>query len=53
MLTLEFLQARRHVVKSGLAEVRASAFRHEWGRAREGISPSRTGDSGDVPRENF
>ena len=46
------MQARRHVVKSGPAEVRASAEDTSEGESTRG-SPSRKEVSGDLPRENF
>ena len=33
------LQARRHVFKSGPAEIQSEWRRHERGRAREGVCP--------------
>ena len=36
-----YIQGRRRVFKSGPAEEIIECRRHEWGRAREGDSPSR------------
>ena len=46
-------QARRHVIKSGPARVRASAEGTSGGEHERGYPPSRKGGSGDLPRENF
>ena len=50
-------QGRRRFSKSGPAmkhqRIFTSAEGTSWGRAREGVLPSRKGGSGDLPRENF
>ena len=46
------IQGRRRVFKSGPAEEIIECRRHEWGRAREGDSPS-LGGLGGLPQENF
>ena len=46
-------QGRCPVLKSGPAEDMVECRRLERGRARGGLTPSRKGGSGDLPREHF
>ena len=47
------IQARRHVFKSGLAEVRTSAEGTSGGEHERGSSPSRKGGFGGSPARKF
>ena len=47
------MQARRHVFKSGPAEVRASTEGTCRGEHERGYPPSRKGGLGDLPRDFF